>query len=308
MAARKDLLAKVLEAITKKGRGSLHGGSIQSGTLDDLALLNEQYVKGGLFLPEHAIFSRFDKTGWSPERIAESYGALMNESATRGVPNFTGGNRAGAEALWLENGPTSLFSPVIPHKGGSMSLTIMEPYTSRVKQNLEEVGWTPGERHFSPSDVTTAHIGSRSANSLRSGAAQFSAVGSQPTLSDILSDVFNEVKNSKKVLPFALAGGASTAALHPTEAQASNLNGMDSWDTLLQSGYVTPDKPLETPLFDPIDNIISALTGPAGMAGKATAAALETPFSLALNAVLEGAGKAHEWMGQRGPQMQGAWF
>ena len=107
-----------------------------------------------------------------------------------------------------------------------MAVSVIEPHTSRIVRNFDELGWSPGERRFSPFDVNTAHIGSRDANSLRSDAGKFSAVENQPSSYGNVKDIFNHVKNSKKsLLPYLLGGGTAgaTALASPEDAEAASI-------------------------------------------------------------------------------------
>lgn len=274
-------------------KGSVYAGTLPEQAMRDLSRINPSFIDDAATISNHGIFSRFDKDGWSPERIADAYASLLNSGSTRGVPNFQGFNRSAKEALWLPDDPMSIFAPTVPaRRGGANIVTMYEPETKKVLSHLENFDWPSGERHTSISGLhRTLSAGVPSSQQRR-----LSAVEGHDGINDI--DSKNKVK---ALLPYVF-GGSLAAGMAPGDAQAAPVpsgnpfpNGMSVWDALQAAGVVTPDLPLEQPIFDPVDNIIALLTGPAGMGGKAAAGAMETPLPFAFDKVVDEVGKGYDW-------------
>lgn len=287
MAARNDLLEALMRVIEGKRPQSLYAGELPEKAFQELHEINPLYTKPRAIISNHGIFSRMEKDGWTPEKTTQAYAKLLNSLETLGIPNFTGGNRSASEALWLPQGEKGLFAPSVPLSGGEAKiLTVYDPEIEKVLAHLKNIDWPSGVRHPSMSGVHRAiSVGEPS---------------SQPQRLSAVEDhsLFNGTDSRRKVkslLPYILGGGAAGAAMTPDAATAQQ------WE-----GFQITEPPLESPTLDPIDNIIAALTGPVGMAGKAVAGAVETPLSFALDNVLKGVGKGWEWMGGRSPIMQEA--
>ena len=335
MAVRNDLLAKIIEAIQSDMKGNVFAGKLPQKAFEDLSSLNPKFTEPNTVISNHGIFSRFDKDGWSPERIYDAYKNLMGSDATRGIPNFTGGNRAANEALWLPDSPVSILAPTIPtSRGGANIVTMYEPETEKVLSHLNSIGWPSGER---PSSISGLH-GALSAGVPSSQQRRHSAVEDQPKLEDILGSIFEQVKNRKSVLPW-LAGGTATASVlgaddaqaaprahaeannldrtierlskalplndmasgmipRATQASVQPINNMGAWQQMEQQGRVSPDLPVPEAEWSPID-LATAPIGAAGKVGKLAAMALDAPINLAVNRLIDalsaGANTASNW-------------
>lgn len=335
MAARNDLLAKIIEAIKSDMKGGIFAGRLPQRAFEELSSLNPKFTEPNTVISNHGIFSRFDKDGWSPERIYDSYKNLIGSDETRGIPNLGGGNRVAKEALWLPDYPVSILAPTIPTpRGGANIVTMYEPETKKVLSHLDSIGWPSGER---PSSISGLH-GALSAGVPSSQQRRLSAVEGQPKLEDILGSIFDQVKNRKNILPW-LAGGAAASSTfgaddaqaaprvhadadsldrtierlskamplndmasgmipRATQARVQPINNMAAWHQMEQLGYVTPDLPVPEAEWSPVD-LATAPIGAAGKMGKFAAMALDAPINFAVNRLFDalsaGANTASNW-------------
>lgn len=281
MAARPDLLEVIKALIHGSGKAGMpRVGSIPEAALNDLWLLNQKYTNPNFRLSEHGVVSRFTnpKDGWSEERIADAISSLLNSTETRGLPNFSGGNRFAKEMLVAPDVPKPIVAPVYPARGDIGLVTIFEESPKRLIQELKKLKGVR-EGGLSPSTVQPPQFGAgeallrnpplpAEAENAVSQRLRLSAVESQSALEDIIRQL---TKGVKAVAPIATAGGL-VGMLGADEAKAA------PWQPSQEPG-------LETPWFDPVD-MLTAPVGVAGAGAKALSAAA-TPFvSGALNGIL----------------------
>lgn len=304
-AARPDLPDMVRKAVEGKAKGKLYAGTIESGrALRELASLNEQYGKPHISISEHGLVSRSRKDGWTPEMTAEAYARLINDEETRGIPNFPG--RSARDALWLpvENGK-SLFAPVVPERKGMKAVTLYDPDTSKVERHLRESGYR-GDGANSPYSIP----GEGTRDTRIGSGPEFSAVDSRASLHDEDTSTASKVKGILPVTGGGLLGllaGDDEAEAAPVPEKLGGLLGMIAradeggrksaplsgtlgsafgrelgpekqapWTNPGMSAllHAIDDKPLEDPVYSPIDLAVAPV-GAAGIGAKAAAMAID---------------------------------
>ena len=145
-AVRPDIVGVVSNAIKEKNYKGQVAGTLES-PLSQQALANSSKYKGNTgYFTEHGLTWRHESDGWTPEQIAEGYKGIYDSPDTVVIPNVLGQNHTAQEALWNPNGPGnhSWYMPIVPHKKGFKGVTIYDPETSRVADELKGRGYWEG--------------------------------------------------------------------------------------------------------------------------------------------------------------------
>jgi len=209
-AVRPDIVGVVSNAIKEKNYKGQVAGTLES-PLSQQALANSSKYKGNTgYFTEHGLTWRHESDGWTPEQIAEGYKGIYDSPDTVVIPNVLGQNHTAQEALWNPNGPGnhSWYMPIVPHKKGFKGVTIYDPETSRVADELKGRGYWEGG---STSSIFTPTLRERSESI---GSGTLSAVNNGP-FNNILQE---QLKKLKFPAMGVISGLGADLALTPDEA------------------------------------------------------------------------------------------
>ena len=264
-AVRSDIKQVVSNAITGKSYKGQAAGTLESPVAQQALGDSFKYKGSSGYFTTHGLTWRHENDHWTPEQIAEGYKGIYNSPDTVVIPNVLGRDPSAQEALWNPNGLNghSWYMPIVPYKKGFKGVTLYDPETSRVTNELTERGYWGGG---STSSIFTP--------SLSEGLVQ--PVGSG-TLSAVNSGSFNNslqeqlAKLKLHAVPLAAGLGAGLA-LTPDQAFGW---GKDA----LRTADLTPEDsaPLRTGELLPSD-IGGSMTADLRLPGTPSASGSESPF------------------------------
>ena len=264
------------ELIRQLGRKKPEGtslGPVQDDVFSAIRRRNPDFVEPEYVVTgndvRHLQKSRMEKPPQKYKMDPEEIGDMINSLVTSTRARDVTAKNAYPQGVIVPHGEETFFGVLRPENGKVGIQTAYDPKTESLPKKL-------GSEFFEQTNFKD-WVGARLPSNYapREGGREFtqrqlSAVESLSGENDTAS------KNKVKALLPYVFGGSLAAGMAPGDAQAAPLpfagpsrDRMSAWDALQAAGVVTPDLPLEQPVFDPVDNIIALLTGPAGVGGKA---------------------------------------
>ena len=203
-AVRPDIVGVISNAINGKNYAGKIAGTLES-SLSQQELSNSAKYKGSKgYFTEHGLTWRHESDGWTPEQIAEGYKGIYDSPDTVIIPNILGQKHTAQEALWNPNGPGnhSWYMPIVPYKKGFKGVTLYDPETSRVADELKGRGYWEGG---STSSIFTP--------SLEEGLVQPVGSGTLPAVNN--GPFNNSLQEQLKKLKLPAVGATSALGSRP---------------------------------------------------------------------------------------------
>ncbi len=267
--------------------GTMHAGTFEPEIFNKIKQIYPN-AKNNVYASLHAGDSRAGRDGWSMERVGGAFEEMLDAPHGDIVKNWEKNIKKRSPAMYgvmIPYKDEPKFSPFLIDEQGNIVLkTIFPPNEAR----MEKLGYgvEGGKPFISRGSDDLDRFSPVSSGHMSKAGTQpqpVSVVIPQPNLGNTLADFFDfsKVKVDKGIGTAVGAGTGTllwptkTAAFVPEQAQAS-IPAKPHRYPADEPGWVNPEPPLGTPVFDPAD-VITGGVGIAGTGAKLLASAM-TPF------------------------------